>query len=387
MPTMQTVARGTRTSDTETVRVESFDKLAKLLEPDAGQLTTFLMNFKATDQVKNPQVKWVEDEYDPRFDSLSAGLTAGATTMSVNNFAYFRNGDLVKIANREVVRVTATPTTGSVTITRDIEGVGALAANANDQLFIYSDANQENSSARDILSVQKVVVHNFLQIMRTNWAASQTHLDSDNYGGDDWAWQKRKALATHKRKMDNVGIHGVRSESTVSSQFMHTSGGILSYIDTNVFDAGGEFPEPELESSLRKTFRYRSSNRSKLGFCSPQPITVINSYGREKLITDPSMNEYGISMTGFKNAGRKLKLIEHDQLTNDSLDDLTGMAGYIIIIDVEDVRLKYMGSALITSREHIESKGVDGRQDEYRSQAGFQFVHEKRHGLIKGITH
>src|SRR3990167_4646186 len=105
-----TNARGTLNANTENVRVRDASLGIKELEPDLGKLVTFMASIPgAATRAINPQVEWVEDEFNPRFDTLAANLTAGALTMEVSNFQYLKAGHLVKIANGEVVRGSRAP--------------------------------------------------------------------------------------------------------------------------------------------------------------------------------------------------------------------------------------------------------------------------------------
>jgi hypothetical protein len=383
---VQTGVRGTLLANTENVRVRDVTKGIALLEPDEAQLTTFMMNIpKGSERAINAQVEWIEDEFNPRFDTLAADLSAVAVVMTVTNFAYFRKGDLVKVANAEVVRVTATPSANPVSIARAQGSTAAAAVLSGGQLFIMSSAHEENSSLPDLLSVQKAVKFNNLQILRDPFGVSQTAKDSQFYGEqDDLRWQRKKFAMQHKRSIENAIIHGERGLQTVSSQYLYLTGGILEFIDTNITDAGGTLTELEWEDHLRKSFRYGS--KDKLSIMSPKAITVINTFGRDKLQTKSEDSLYGVTITRYQNAGRKVRLVEHDQLTNDGIDDFSGFAGYVITVDLKDLKLRYMGSAMTRYLENQEPKGTDGQIDEYRSQVALEVHQERNHSLLRNVT-
>lgn len=388
MPTVVTVTRGTKNANTEDVRIREVAPLIAELEGDEAQLATMLMQIQgAAKKIANPKFEWIENDELPREDKLGGSLTAGATTMTVQNFAYFRKNDVVLINGKEQVLVGTTPTTNSVTITRGYGTTAGTAASANDILQILGDANEEGSAKRGLLTVQKAVVHNLAQSMRTPFGLTGVAIDSSFYGGDDWAYQKRKAGVEHKRKADRAFFHQERYEDTSGTQYRHVTGGLIWFIAQNGFvkDAGGDLTEPELEDDMRVGFRFGSND--KVAFCSPKAITVIHTFGRDKVEIRPEDKKYGVSFGTYKNASRNIKMVEHKQFTHDDLDDLSSLAGYIVILDMQMVKLHYMGEAMVRYVERIGLKtdGTDGDEGEFISRWGVSLMNPKKHMLIKGV--
>ena len=383
-PTVQTIARGNAVYRAEDSRARDVTKALKQLEGDTTPLTTLMSQLRVV-KAKAVKVEWFEKELIPLFDTLAADVSASATTMTVVNYKFFRKEDLVKINNKEVVRVTTTPTSTSVSIKRAVGGVGGTAALAGNSLLIMSSASIENSASRDLLSTQKVGKHNFCQTHREPFALSWHGQNTEVYGGgNDWDTEMAQALAQCKRAMEMSLIHGERFEDTSGAQDQHQTGGVLFYIATNVIDASGDLTEPEFEDFIRICFRYGSDN--KVIIMSPKLASVINSFARGKLQTVQSDQKYGVTLTQYQNAGRRVRLAEHKLLTNESLSDFSGIAGYGILLDIGALELAHMGPALVEYEEHIEAKGTHGRQDEYVTVFGLKLYHERKHGLLKGVT-
>ena len=106
--TLVTGSRATNSGNQDNRRIEMADKIL-LLDPDAAPLTVVTKNIqkKATG---NPKFQWQEDELDPRFDAINngAGYASGATSIVVDNGAYFEVGNLVYVPRTgETMRVTA----------------------------------------------------------------------------------------------------------------------------------------------------------------------------------------------------------------------------------------------------------------------------------------
>ena len=375
-------ARDSQTLLTETRRVRDVEDMLQELEPDAGPLTTILSRLQA-DTATDPKVEWFEDQLLPDFDVLAAALTAGAGTMTVTNYKYFRAGDLVRINDLEIVRVSATPTTTAVSITRAYGSVAAAAADAGKRLFILSDAGAEFDTYRDQLTTQKVPKYNYIQALATPSSFTSVDLATETFAGKDLPNEHKKMIVEHKKKTEKACILGQPYNDVSGSHPIRAAGGLEYFISTNVKDVSGGFTEPEFEDFLRVAFRYGS--REKIMFCSPKVIQSINGFSRAKLRTYSDEQSYGVTMTEYKNAGRRIMLVEEVLLTNANLNDLTGIAGHGILIDPNNVKMSYLQGNSTMMHENVQNPGVKGRIDEVRSEFSLKVFLEQTHALLVGV--
>ena len=201
MPTVSSGVRGTTILNTETRRVRDVSSAMARLEPDAGPLVTLMGKISGQSEPADAALfEWFEDELLPKFDVLNGALTAGATTMTVTNFVYFRIGDLVRINKAEIAYVSATPTTTTVTITRAYGETAAAAASVGDQLHIIGNSNEEGTTARGIISTQRIPVFNYCQIFRHPFGVTNTQKVTKQYGGQDLDEETAKNLIEHKKE-------------------------------------------------------------------------------------------------------------------------------------------------------------------------------------------
>lgn len=376
-------ARNTEHLNTETRRVRDVEDMLQQLEPDAGPLTTILSRLSA-DTATDVKVEWFEDQLLPDFDVLAAALTSSASTMTVTNYKYFRSGDLVCVANAEIVRVSATPSSTTVSITRAFGSTSAASAAINSALHILSDAGAEFDTYRDQLSTQKVPKYNYVQDLATPMSFTAAELACDTFAGKDLPQEHAKGLIEHKKKMEKALLLGEPYNSTGGSYPIRAAGGVVYFISTNIKDCAGGFSEAEFEDFLRICFRYGS--REKLILCSPKLIQSINGFSRSKLQTTSDESTYGVTLTEFKNAGRRVMLAEEMLLTNSSLNDLTGIAGYGILVDPNNLKLAYLQGNGTELAENVQNPGVKGRIDEYRTSFSLKCFLEQTHGLLTGVT-
>lgn len=378
--TLVTGQRATNTIEPEQRSVDMAQKIL-LLEPDSAPLTVITKNITKK-KTGNAKFKWMEDELEPRFDMVNnvAGYVAGATSIVVDNGAYFQVANTVYVPRTgELMRVTAVAV-NTLTVVR---GVGSTAAALvdNDELLIANTAQPEGDASLPARSRNPVPVFNYTQIFRTTWDATGTALHSENEADDDWDHQALKHGIEHKKDIEYALMIGRPSED-VTANARRTTGGFNHFVTSNVFDAGGAFTETELFTALRPNFRYGA--KEKWGLASALAVDVMNGFPRGKLETRSGEKTFGLRVMQYVSPHGTLNLVTHWLLEG------TTLGGQIWILDTDVVKYRYLqnkrGSRDTQIRKEIQNNDVDGRKDEYLTEAGLEFGLEKRHGKIIGIT-
>ncbi len=380
-PTIVQGVRDVQTLQTEGRRVRDVAPLLYQLEPDQGPLTALLAKLRMK-EATDPKVEWFEDQLNPRFDTLAANVLTTDSTITVTNFKFFRAGDILMINNSEKMLVTATPTTTSVAVTRAYGTTTAQAATSGQQILILSNANQENAGVRAIITTQKVNQFNYCQIFRTPIGLSGTEMATKTWAGMDKNTERNKIFIEHRKDIEYAFLFGEKFEDLTGAHPQRTTQGVVNFIKTNIKNVAN-LTEQEWEDFLRICFRYGS--REKVVLCSPKLIQVINGFARAKIQTHSDESTYGITMSLYQNSGRKVMLVEHPLLTNYDLNDLTGIAGYGILLDIQDLAMRYLQGRGTMLRENIQTNDADGEIDEYLGEVGLEMHLEPKHGLITGV--
>jgi hypothetical protein len=380
--TLVTGQRGTLDGNSDNRRIDMADKIL-LLEPDAAPLTVVTKNItkKGTG---NPKFQWQEDELDPRFDAVNngAGYADSATAIVVDNGAYFEAQNIVYVPRTgESLRVTDV-TGNTLTVVRSVGSVAAAALVDNDELLITSTAQPEGDASRPARSRNQTTVYNYTQIFRTPWDATETARHSEYEADDDWDYQALKHGIEHKKSIEYALMVGAREEDTSSGQARRTTGGFRHYVSTNATDAGGALTEAEFFTALRPCFRYGA--KEKWGFASQLSVDVLNTFPRGKLEIQQGEKTFGLRVFQYISPHGTLNLVTHYLLEG------TTLGGQIWVMDSDVVKYRYLvnkrGSRDTMLNKEIQANDVDGRKDEYLTEAGLEFGSEKRHGYIYGIT-
>ena len=376
----------TGTQSTEGRAVRDVSPKIHQLEPNKYPLVVLMTNVEGRlSDADNYKVESYEDELLPKFDVLgSTALTAGATSMIVTNYLYFVKNQLVRIANGETVRVNATPTTTTVSITRAVGETAAAAADAGAKLQIIGSAFEEASDTGVILSTTKTNPFNYLQIFKNAVGWSGSAKSYKVYGEDDKAYDRAKAIIEHCKDIELSCLLGERYTAIgPDGQRLSTMRGVFKFISSVNVDAGGEFTEAEMEEWMRLSFRYGSEK--KVGILSSKLISVINGFGRDKIRTKSGESTYGISMKEYTNSGYDLDLLRHPLLENASLTDLTGLQGMGMILDINDLSMKKAPGRYMMHSYNLQTPGNDSEKEDILSECCIMLNSEKKHGKVFGV--
>lgn len=131
-----TGVRDTANIQTAKLKIDMSEKIA-LLQPSATPFITFLKRAKGNTEVaNNPKFSWLEDNLGARWDAINnvAGYGDAATSLVVDNGAYFSAGDIVKVPRTKEVLLVSSISTNTLTVVRGFGTTAAAALVDNDPL-------------------------------------------------------------------------------------------------------------------------------------------------------------------------------------------------------------------------------------------------------------
>lgn len=375
-----TVVNGAQTTTTILSNQLAIDigKRISLLEPDV-QVLTVLSRDAETEATVATKFKWVEDEAKPRFDTAAAAWGSGAVSGEVTHGSSFQQYDQV-LNTRTGEQIRVDSVAGNVlTVTRAIGSVAA-AFLEGDELYIIGTAQPENGTSKEARSKTPTLGENNTQIFRTPWEISGT---AENVGymvmPKEWDRLEQNAAIEHAKDIELSLLFGRKSATTAGSTEDRTTGGVLSFITSNQTDAGGTLSESEFNGFLAQVMRY-NSRKEALGMCSSTGISALNKFPAAKQITKNDESTYGMNVTQYTSPFGTLKVVYH------KLMEGTKYGGYIIVVDMEEVKYRPLTNRDTKIRPNIQPPDQDGRKDEFLTECGLHFGQQRKHGLISGIT-
>jgi len=367
--------------------IDMQDSIAEL-EPNNAPFVALLRQLGKY-QAKSPKVEWLEDESMPRFDTVSATFTATATSLAATNPSWFRVGDGVRITEtNEFVEVTGV-SASAIGVAR---GVGGLSSGASGSsaagLYIVNNANAEGASLRTIKTVRLVNQSNFAQIIRTPFGVTGTEMASQLYGqySNDRVRLQHKYGLEHERQIEATFFYGARKEDiTIAGAPKRWAGGAIEFIQTNVYPNAGVLTRANFENLfLRKSFRFGSDR--KVLFASPLVMQAIDGFAWNggtsstmRVIENAPAAEYGVAVKTYV-CSQGIVDIVMKRHWNDNLN--TG--GTAFLLDLDAIKMATLrDTKLLLERQ---ANDADKIEDEYLSEVSLIFEHERRHGLMTGVT-
>ena len=367
-------------------RVVDMSPTIAQLEPDEAPLTTMLQKVGSR-AAYSQKVEWLSDELVPRLTTLAASATSAATSLSVatGTGAYFRAGDVVKVATTgENCYITAvSSSTDTIYVTRALGGVTAISAASGVDVVKVGNAAAEGATLGTLIQTKKVANYNYAQIQRDPWGFTNTLVASKLYGGPEPANEAKKKLIEHKRQLENTMFFGVRDLNTSGSAPIGYCGGLFQYVTSNVTSSVGTLTESVFETFLRKAFRYGSQN--KVFFCSPLIASALASFAQSKLAPPaPSIDTYGVSLKSYQSAqGQTVQIaVKRDWYDFQTTSGQYGGTG--VMVDMEDVTMRPLRDTVL--KPDRQANDEDSVKQEYLTEWSLEIGLEKKHAIISGIT-
>lgn len=251
--------------------------------------------------------EWVEDALLPNTDQINQTTFTPApntaTSVTVDNGATFRVGDLVRPGtSKEVMFVTAI-STNTLTVSRGYGGTTATNL-ANDMaLTILGNAALEGADAPAPRFTNRLRKRNYTQIFTAAVEVSGSMQAAAHYGvKDEVDYQKQERLRELLRDLENCIINGVAPSSTPegSSTVRRSLNGIIQQLATNAFvpNAGGmppgggtgsdELTEELLNAALRRIWEQSNGSVDTIvvGGAQKRRINAFTSSARAYLPED-----------------------------------------------------------------------------------------------------
>jgi len=384
------VATASGVVDTDAIladeKVVDMQNQFRLLDVDQSQFMTILNKLPSQKAVRE-KVNWLEDQYFPNLSSFAASATSAASQFEVatGEGAYFKVGDLVRLANSgEVAEVTGI-TSDSVGVTRSVGAIAANTAQTGVELLIIGNAYAQGADTGTLKVTTRVLGFNYTQITRHAFGFTNTDVQIETYGAGDPQNEVMKKLVEHKRDLTNQCWLGPRAyDSSASKGHM---GGIYSeFIATNVTNAVGTLSLTALDGALEDIFQHGTMN--KVIFAAPTPAAALS-----RLLTNnwvrarPEDKVYGAKVTAFINGayGASVPVIT-ERSWGREVSAGFGRGGWMIVLDLAYIKkrpLRNRGTRLLRNRQ---GNGVDSTIHEYLTEQSLEVATEKAHGVLTGIT-
>jgi len=364
---------------------------------DAGNtaLTTLLMKLR-TLAATSIKVEWQNDVFPAISAKVNTVLSSGVTDITVDDGTLFRPGDMWFYAEGDEILYVDKVASNVVTFVRGVGDTSPGAMGSGDTLFYLAPGMADGDGAREQLTTQVSQEYNYEETLQEAYGVDTIADTVKLYGGKDMTYLRRKHGEIHKKDMERALMFGERAAltGTDSSNYIdgvgsaaHTMRGVWRWIVTTGSDsyiytnATLALTEDEFNTALEQIGRY--GNRTKFALCAPRALTVISSWGRDKLQVMPKDTTFGINITKYISPTVDLNLVNYP-LFYDMADSAATYdpSTSMLILDLEEMWYRpLINTKLLQNRQENDKHAV---LEEYYTVSSLEFRQEAHHSMVTG---
>lgn len=274
-----------------------------------------------------------------------------------------------------------------------------------DRIMIVGNINSEGAAMPSAVSYNPVEYSNYTQIFRTPLSITRTAQQTRYRTGEKYKEMKREALELHSIEMEWASLFGIPSQGTGDNgKPERTTMGFVNWLrtykSTNVndfrlnstytgkawTDVGGG--ETWLDYYLELVFRY--GRAEKLGLAGSGAILGLTNLIKAGAHITWTVKEtvYGITVTEWKTPFGTIYLKTHPLFSREST-----MRNAILIMEPQEMKYRYIQDTKFfgESDEGNASSGtnsgrLDGKNEEFLTEAGYEFHHPDCHMFLDGLN-
>ncbi len=387
MPSDPTVISAALSSNAYTTNERPIDMHTRIFQnyPEMFPIQAILTRL-SEGTTSQSTVYWSESEKMPTTIYISTAATNSATTIIVPNFSYLRIYDVIYLPEtEEQIRVSATPSTTSVTVVRATGGTTGVAILAGAVGKISSSAFEESQENRVSRQVVNSEYYNYTQeIMDMIETSRRTLNESTHFGGKGtkrmenqgklfYSWREKLEYAIMLAHRESVAGPG-------GTNIVKVMGGLNYWLKdgTNYFDVNGVLTESLLDSYLVRLYTAMPDEYPRKLACiaSPKVIGYINQMAKPLIRISPNSTTYGLQLNQYTGACN-LDLIPHPLLTGPIMEE------WAYIVDFDYLSLKYQERARLERNTYVQTATFI--VDQMYALVTMLLGNEKRHGMMVRI--
>lgn len=358
----------------------------------SGAILFALLALLPTESCSQDTFNWFERDPVLREITANGAALIGATTLTVDNstfgtvFAAIISGTpLENTRTGEVLLVTVTPTSDTLTVSRAFGGTAAAAVNDNDTFRLGAPVVGEGSGALDAVSIQPDILSNYIQIFKSTVLLTNSYrggvLRSDEDGPDLQAHYT--ALEKISSEIEMQFFDGLKASGTISGKPFKTTGGIRAAIraaglTANVLNGNSG---TGVTLSLFKAWlnSFMVNGGKKVLFCGSAAYSAISDYansnaGGFRIMNSDDSGAFGLAIVTLVTPFGIVDLVQHP-LFNNGKDSLR-YAIYAVDLD----NIKQVIQVELQLQEGIQNNDEDVQKDQFYARLGLKVGYAGAHG-------
>lgn len=344
-------------------------------------------------------------------DSLAVGATIYAKVpesvvneVRIGHMVMLRyEGDTDRDKRAFVVNRAANGASSVLTLKmREADSASASNLSTANKIMVIGNSNAEGATMPDGVQYDPTKFTNVTQIFRTPLRLTGTAIETNLRTTNGYKHQKAKCLQYHGIEMEKALLYNGDAYEGVGTNGkpQRETAGLIKWIRDNAPDNVDNYVTTSdlsttttwanggkdwLDSKFEEIFK-RGRGR-KLGICGTGALTGINNlaqqYGSVQL--QPAAKAYGLEVREWITPFGKIDLMTHPLFS-----EVPGESNTILIVEPENIITRPLRNrdTRYKKDDRIDkggAQGVDGIEEEYITELGWEFHHARTMGYLTGV--
>ena len=353
-----------------------------------GELTplTTILSKMAQENAFNFQVELLEKYDMPIALTVSGALAAAGTTLTISSgYKACVLGTLIYNPRAgDIAYVSATPTTSSITVTRDYSGTTGAIWNVGDTVYLLPPTiAEDDDDYTAAASAQSARVYNYVQLVRMNFNITRLLNEMKrNVPESTHSMLKTQKYREYRTRKELGTLFGGRASTGTAPATIRTSGGLRHYLldGTNYKDFAGSLTESTWDNHLNNYFTENYDAGDVFCPLGPKAKAKILNWGKARgrvELDKENSNKYGFKIDTYDYDGKLVRLIRMP-LLNQSV--ITSGWGWLLDMG----RMKY--KRVVADTYHPDIIGIRSEEiiDCYRGASSLLIANENKHSMFVG---
>lgn len=360
------------------------------LAPRDGAALYGLTSMMKSERTTSAEFNWWEEPiFMYTFVMAGGGLdaTAGTDTVDlVSGGTRLKPGDVLRVnSTLEQLRVLTIVSDTQISVER-ARGAGgsaagtAAAAAAGVRLMYLGSAYREGAPRSVGTSAAPTKQTNFTQIFREPVEITRTAQQTTTYRtGDPFKNDRGRAMHKHSLGIERALWFNSKFETMEAGQPLRITGGVTSFIPPGkIHNAGGAISLDTFMGLFPAIFEFGSKEKLAFGGLFVQSLLGRLVARSGDYSWGPPQKEYGIDVRRFFTPAGTLVITEHAMFSA-----TPGLANDLFVLDTANLRYRHLQDT--TYLPNRQENGVDGKADEYLTEAGLEVWHGQTHYWLRNL--
>lgn len=378
-------------------RPKNFREAILWADPNGGTPLTALLSKMASQSVNDPEFAWFEESLTAvRIqNNTTTQAAAGDNTLTLSSAGgglALKAGDLLQVEkaegtayDNEILMVSSVTNDTTIVVKRGSSGSVAAAIPVNAYMTLIGSSYEEGTGAPTKTTRNPTKKYNYTQIFKTAVGITRTADDTKLRTGDSFKNDKKRKAFDHAVGMEFAFLYGRRYEDLTGGKPRRTTGGLRSFISTNVTAFTTTPTVDTLLDAMYKVFDYNAAGagNERIILCGNGFLNSFNKLARDhgstRITHQGTIKIFGMELDKWVIPQGKFALKTHPLM---NLHGRYQNSAFII----NPAGLKYRYLLDTKFRDNTQANDADSHEGLWITEAGLEVHHEETMAYLTNVT-